>query len=281
MADLKESYHATAGGWRSFNTGNVIAYGVDDGEAPAGWRTIYSSTFQTDDGLWNARQETQSNDNSYNHPDNIVHSPGGLRVIGRRENRGGRPYTSGDYTGDSVVVPNYFRADVTATLPIEPGMWPAPLWFRPLNSPHGEIDLCETWPFDWPNRGGADFSVALHRDYSLSPRHVSSFLNYSMLSNYNPATTHTYTVIKTQNRIEFLCDGTRVYCWDGGTPSWNGTLRIGPLPEWYATYFEVPERIWYPRITLQIGGSEATEPDGSWMESEMIIHSLKIYELED
>ncbi len=278
MADLKETYQATTNGWRSFHTGNVIPY-QSGGNEPNGWTAIYSTTFQEDDGLWTARQETQSNDNSYNHPDNIVYSPQGLRVTGRREIRGGRPYTSGDYTGSNVVVPNYFRAEIVATLPVEPGMWPAPLWFRPLNSPHGEIDVCETWPFDWPNRGGAEFSVALHRDYSLTPRHVTSFLKYSMLPNPNPSATHTYTVIKTQNRIEFLCDGVRTYCWEG-TTSWNGTQRIGPLPEWYATYFEVPERTWYPRITLQVGGSEAAEPDPAWQESEMIVHSLKIYEQE-
>ena len=275
MADLKESYHATSGGWRSFNTGNVIPYG-DDGSDPDGWQIMYSSTFTSNDG-WVARQETQANDNSYNHPDNVEYGPGGLVIHGRREERGGRPYTSGDVTGQHIVVPNYFRAEVVATLPTDYGMWPAPLWFRPLNSPHGEIDVCETWPYTWP---AARFAVALHRDYSLSPRQVNAPLNYSMLPNPDPTAPHTYTVIKTQNRIEFLCDGVRAYCWEGTTP-WNGTQRIGPLPEWYADYFEVPERIWYPRVTLQIGGTETPEPNPEWQHSELIIHSLKIYEQEN
>lgn len=245
----------------------------------AGWKMLYSTEFETDDGLWTARQETQANDNSYNHPDNIVYGAEGLKVLGIREDRGGRPFTTGDLTGMGVVVPNYFRAEVTATLPTEPGMWPAPLWFRPLDSPHGEIDVCETWPYDWPNRGGPDFSVALHRDYSLSPRQVNASLKYDMLPNPDPAAPHTYVVIKTQNRIEFLCDGVRVYCYEGNTP-WDPVRRIGELPEWYATYFEVPGRTWYPRVTLQIGGDGNVDPDPSWQQSELVVHSLKIYEQE-
>lgn len=247
---------------------------------PPGWQLLYSTTFATNDG-WTLRQETQNNDNSYNHPDNVEFGPNGLTIIGRRENRGGRPYTSGDIQGLHVRVPNYFRAEIVATVPTDYGMWPAPLWFRPQDGyPHGEIDVCETWPHSWPT---ARYGVALHRDYSLTPRLASAYLDYSMLANADPAAEHTYTVVKTERRIEFLCDGVRAYCWENNTP-WSGANRIGSVPDWYDAYFETPEREWYPRINLQIGSgpdNQAPNPEETWMQSEINVRSLKIWAQED
>lgn len=257
------------GGWLLLDGG----FTPEPEPIPDGYQLLYSTDFANNADGWVARQETQSNDNSYNHPDNVSYGSRGMVITGRREDRGGRPFTSGDVTGQHIQVPNYFRADVTTTLPTASGMWPCPLWFRPLNSAHGEIDVCETWTdeFDPPR-----FSVAIHRDYSLTPRHVNAFLNYSMLPNPDPAAPHVYTVIKTPDRMEFLCDGVRAYCWEKGA-TWNGTTRIGDVPSWWDTYMEVPGLLWYPRITLQIGGTEVSDPPPDWTESEVVVHSLRIY----
>ena len=42
---------------------------------PAGWVSFYDSTFEKNDG-WTLRQETQSNDNSYNTPKNVLFGDG-------------------------------------------------------------------------------------------------------------------------------------------------------------------------------------------------------------
>lgn len=236
------------------------------------WSLIYESDLTTDDG-WTARQETQSNDNSYNHPDNVSFGARGMIVEGRREERGGRPFTTGDVLGQHITVPNYFRADVLATLPTDYGMWPCPLWLRPLNSNAGEIDLCETWTYDW-NGNPRSYST-IHDDYDNN-RHESGMLPYSALPNPDPAAPHTYTCIKTPGRMEFLIDGVRVYCWQSGA-SWNGTQRIGPTPTWWDGIFEVPGRTWYPRVTLQLGGPNSADPVPEWQRSEVVIHRLRLY----
>ena len=197
-----------------------------------------------------------------------------MTILGKREDRGGRPYTSGDVLGQHITVPNYFRAEVTATLPTEPGMWPAPLWFRPLNGADGEIDVCETWPYDWGSDPKA--YVTIWENYDTK-RKENAGLSYSALPNSDPAAPHTYTVEKTYRRIRFEIDGVLVY-------EWNQSNFNPTLASWYDSIYEVPGRTWYPRVTLQIGAGNAgtsnnnAEPDASWQESELVIHSLKIYE---
>lgn len=260
--------------WRSLADGETLP---DPGTAPVGWDPIYDTTFATNDG-WTLQTETQANDNSYNHPDNVIFGdPRGMVILGKRENRGGRPFTTGDALGRHVTVPNYFRADVTATLPTDYGMWPCPLWFRPLNSSVGEIDLCETWTYDWGTN--PRLYSTIWTDYEAPtppPRQQGASLPYSALANPDPGAPHTYTCIKTQGRIEFLADGVRVYCWQDGA-TYNATQKIGPPPTWYDATFEVANRTWYPRINLQLGGPNTDDPPPEWEQSEVVIHQLKIY----
>lgn len=265
MASLSTALR-TASGWLNLQSGTTYV------PAPSAWTSIYSTNFSVDDG-WTIKQETQSNDNSYNHPDNVEFGSRGLVIAGRREERGGRPFTTGDVLGRHITVPNYFAATCTVTLPTDYGMWPGALWFRPLNSPHGEVDMCETWTYDWPP---ARLWVSVHQDYSQTPRHVTAPLDYSMLPNPDPAAPHTYTVEKTPGRINFAVDGVRAYCWERGA-KWSGTLRIGPLPDWWDLHMEDPDKTWYPRACLQLGGPETPDPLPEWSESESIIHSMELY----
>lgn len=266
-----ETFIRVDGSWLPSESGDD---GSGGGPLPAGWRLLYDSDFSSNDG-WQARQETQSNDNSYNHPDNVEYESRGMVIHGRRENRGGRSYTSGDVTGQHIAVPNYFRAEVTATLPTESGMWPCPLWFRPLShGDDGEIDVCETWPYDWGSNPRMYSTIWENYD---TKRKENAGLSYSSLSNSDPAASHTYTVEKTHRRMRFECDGVLIYEWNDS--NFNPTLR-----SWYDSIYEIPGRTWYPRMTLQIGaGNQGTagnnaEPDPDWQHSEVVIHKLKIYE---
>jgi len=233
---------------------------------PAGWVTLYDSTFEKDDG-WEKRQETQSNDNSYNTPANVTFGDG-MTIIGRRETVGGRPYTTGDVLGRHIRVPNYFRAEVTATVPVDYGMWPCALWFRPLtHGDSGEIDVMETWPFDW--NGTPRLYSTVWENYTTK-RKENARLDYSKLPNPDPAAPHTYVVEKKAGSITFSVDGVTVYSWS--KPTMN--TRIA---SWYDSVYEIPGREWYPRITLQIGGPNAKEPTPEWQESRMVIHRLRIF----
>jgi hypothetical protein len=241
---------------------------------PAGWKVLYASRFEKDDG-WTEAQETQSNDNSFNAPANVKYGDG-MTLFARRETAGGRPYTSADILGRHVRTPNYFRAEVVATLPTEHGTWPCPLWFRPLtHGSDGEIDVCETWPFDWGNRPRAYATIWEKYTPARKSNNGPDGLLYSALPNPDPAARHTYVVVKTPGRIEFLIDGVRAYCWEAGA-TYSAAKRIAPLPSWYASIFEISGREWYPRITMQLGGTNAREPLADWQESRMVIHSLRI-----
>lgn len=234
---------------------------------PVGWVPLYDSSFEKNDG-WVARQETQSNDNSYNTPGNVSYGPEGMVILGKREALGKRPYTSGDVLGQHIRVPNYFRAEVTATVPIDYGMWPCALWFRPLtHGDSGEIDVMETWPFDW--NGTPRLYSTVWENYTTK-RKENARLDYSKLPNPDPAAPHTYVVEKTRGSIAFSVDGVTVYSWS--KPTMNARIA-----SWFDAVYEIPDRFWYPRVTLQVGGSSAGEPKPEWQESRMVIHRLRIF----
>lgn len=236
-------------------------------DVPEGWAVLYDSTFTVDDG-WEKRQETQSNDNSYNTPKNVEFGDRGMVLYSKRETLGGRPYTSADVLGRHIPTPNYFRAEVTATAPTAYGQWPCALWFRPLNGgDSGEIDVMETWPFDW--NGVPRMYSTIWENYTTK-RKENARLDYSKLPNPDPAAPHTYAVEKVKDRITFSVDGVTVYSWE--KPKMNATLR-----SWYDSVYEVAGREWYPRITMQVGGPNAKEPKPEWVQSEMVIHRLRIF----
>lgn len=256
---------------------------IADLEAPAGFKPFYSTDFATNDGF-SARTETQSNDGSYNHPDNVAYTPRGLVITGKREELGGRPFTTADVLGQHIAIPNYFRIDVEATLPTEYGMWPCPLWLRPANSNNGgngELDACETWTYDWGwNADKTAFSNArvystMWRDYTTKQKQ-NAMLPYSALPNPDPAGRHKYSIVKTPGRLEYLVDDVRVYCWETGK-TYSAANKIGPPPSWFNSVYEVAGQTWYPRFTLQIGGPHTADPLPSWAESELIIHKMRVY----
>jgi hypothetical protein len=93
------------------------------------WRPYYATRFQTLDG-WTAVRETRTNDNSVNLPDNVqpasLGDGTGLSIVARREPGFPRPHTSGELRSRDprIVLPNYFRAEVTGTIMDATGLWP-------------------------------------------------------------------------------------------------------------------------------------------------------------
>lgn len=274
--------------------GDTVLWGdaTPASSAPAGFTAFYSTDFSSNDGFspdsgYVSREETQANDNSYNTSANVSFGASGLTILGKRESMGGRPYTTGDVTGRHINMPNYFRVDVDATLPTDYGMWPCPLWLRPNNNNNGgngELDLCETWTYDWGwNAGKTAYTNAVShstmwRDYvTASPNNKTGApLAYSALPNPDPAARHTYTCIKTVGRLEYLIDGVRVYCWQAGA-TYNAGLKIGPPPTWYNSVYEVAGQTWYPRFTLQLGGANTDDPLPGWTQSAVVMHAMRIY----
>lgn len=252
---------------------------------PEGFVPFYSTNFATNDG-WTARQETQSNDDSYNTPDNVSYGSEGLIILGKRESRGGRDYTTGDVLGQHVDLPSYFYIEVDATLPTDYGMWTCPLWLRPNSvNNDGEIDLCETWTglWDWDGSyttySNAVAQTTIHRDYTTGNKDGGQ-LPYSVLPNPDAGARHTYACLKTEGRLEILVDGYRIRCWQRGASS-NPSQKLYPTPSWYDEIYEVPGKSWYPRVTLQIGGNWSPLPRPEWQESRIQIHALRAYVSEE
>lgn len=239
------------------------------------WRAYYSTRFRDLAG-WTPMRETQGNDNSVNLPDNVLPASfgdgTGLTLRGRREAGYPRPYTSGEIVGrDSrTKVPNYFRAEVTGTVPDAAGVWPCLLWFRPANHPDGEIDVMEYFGGLY---AGDDRRVAvtMHNEYGPTHRSVQRQVYWSQLPRSRITAMHRYTIEKTPGRVRVWVDDDTAHA-------------VNFYPDdaaWWDRIMENPRRTWWPRITLQVGEGAVTravgEPEPGWQESRMTVRSLRLW----
>ncbi len=231
-----------------------------------GWALDINEEFNTlDPNRWNVRDRTyNSNEDSYLLAANTRVRDGVLVIEGRRESAGGRQYTSGYVdTNRHYSVPNRFRAEIRARVPMQQGLWAAPLWFRPTDGSGGEIDLVETY-----GREAARPLVhqTIHTDYGA--QHRQSALTYPFARLGDPAGTgwHTYVVEKTPGRIVMTVDGVTTATWRSGDP------------DWFNKYYEAGKR-WNLRINMQIGGSYGGKPDAStdWSRATMAVDYLRTW----
>lgn len=225
----------------------------------------------SDPSRWTTETGQAANTSSYDIPENVSFGDDGLTVRGTRESRSSADYTSGDAKGLDIEIPNYARVEAVGSVPYGPGLWPALMWLRPLDSPHGEIDLMEVF--------GADPRVAatLHNEYGPAHRSLQGSSKWNLLPNSDPTGRHTYVMEKTPDRIVISVDGTVIL--DAGPDD------VRPGFDWDAT-FERPEATWYPRVTLQIG-CPVVEPDcgiglpaAGWGGGEVKLESLRIWKMD-
>jgi len=237
--------------------------------APAdveGWTLDLDEDFDDlDPARWNVRDRTyNSNEQSYLLADNAVVRDGALVIEGRPESAGGRAYTSGYLdTNRRYSLPDRFRAEVRARVPMEQGLWAAPLWFRPTDGSAGEIDLVET-----VGREAARPLVhqTIHTGYGAGHRQSALTFPYSRLG--DPAGTgwHTYLVEKTPGQIVMKVDGVTTATWRSDDP------------RWFDRFYEAGKR-WNLRINLQVGGSWGGLPDAStdWSQASMAVDYLRTW----
>jgi len=121
-------------------------------------------------------------------PENVTVSGGYLTITARRENYGGKQYTSARLRTKGLADFLYGRIEASMIIPDAGGVWPA-FWMLPTNSPYGgwaasgEIDIMEStnaadrvygtihYGDNWPNNassggsttmGGTDFGADFH-----------------------------------------------------------------------------------------------------------------------
>lgn len=227
--------------------------------AGSGWSQDLREDFATvDDRYWTLKDDDfSSNEDSFLRADNCTVDDAGadghaLRLQGKQETvrRWGQVW---DYTSCSATtegkysVPNYFRAEVRARVPMEQGMWAAPLWFRPSDGSGGEIDLVETLgrQADSPR-----VIHSIHTDYGSAHESASFDYPFARLGDPDGTGWHTYTIEKVPGRLTMWVDGVQTAEWSVDDP------------HWYAEYYEAGKR-WDLRINLQIGGDWSGAPDSS------------------
>lgn len=243
---------------------------------PPGWELHYETDFSDLSG-WQVRDETQSNDNSRNIPDNVlpgsVGSGEGLTILGKREPGYNRPFTSGEIHGvsDELVLPNYFRAEVVGRVTDESGIWPALLWFRPVNSDDGEIDVMEYMGGRPENDDRQRFAVTMHNEYGPTQDSAKGPIFIDKLDNDSVTGTHRYTIEKTPGQIKVWIDDDVEHA----------SVFSSSDKDWWNEIMEAPGRTWYPRITLQVGAGSGKavvpNPDASWSESSLEVDSLRVW----
>lgn len=214
-----------------------------------GWRAQLVEDFDAiSTSRWNVRDNTyNSNEASYLLATNTTTENGVLRIQAKHQSVGGRTYTSGSLDTDGkYTLPNYFRVEIKAKVPMEQGMWAAPVWFRPADGTGGEIDLIETYGKDADN---PLIVQTIHTDYTADHQQSARVTPYSRVGG-DPTAWHTYVIEKTPGTLVMWVDGVITATWTSGDPSW------------FDQYYEAGKR-WNLRVNLQIGGSWGGLPDAT------------------
>lgn len=222
----------------------------DDIEDIEGWTPSLNEEFTTlDASRWNVRTNTSnSNEDSYLLASNTTVSGGFLRIKAQNQSAGGRSYTSGYVdTNGKYAVPNYFRLELRAKVPMEQGMWAAPTWLRPADFSGGEIDLLETYGSEQSN---PKIHQTIHSDYGAGHQQSAKPTPFTAVGDSTGTQWHTYVLEKTPGAITMWTDGVKTASWSQGDPSW------------FDQYYEAGKS-WNIRVNLQVGGSWGGRPDGT------------------
>jgi hypothetical protein len=223
----------------------------------AGWKEDWTDNFNTiDTTRWAVKNNTYaSNENSYLLAKNVSIENGVLRVQAKNEAVGGKAYTSG-YIQSTYTLPNYFRVEFKSKLPIEQGMWPAPVWFRPSDSAGGaaEIDVIEAYG-KYAGRGYYTMHVGTNYDTD----HFQSQTIKPFTDDW-----HVWVIEKKPNLITITCDGVEVGRF-GPASTFNKvakTTTTYSAAKWNEA-FENASRKWTIRCNLQVGGTWGGLPDAT------------------
>ena len=216
---------------------------------------------------WSKRHESSnSNEDSYLLASNVRVRGGKLRIQARKQRVGGRHFTSGYVESNGKVeLPNYFKVRIRAKVPMEKGLWAAPIWFRPADYSGGEIDLIETYGSE--SRRPL-IHQTIHTDYGPAHKMSPKPTPFSRVGDRTGRKWHVYTVTKVPGRIIMSVDGVRTASWRRGNPGW------------FDRYYEAGKR-WSMRINLQVGGDYGGLPNHTtnWRpdRSAMLVDSIRVW----
>lgn len=217
--------------------------GVD----PANWE------FMIGDGTAYGNPGWGNNELQYytSRPENAVVSGGVLSIIARRENFGGREYTSARIRTLNRADFLYGRLEARIKLPSTTGIWPA-FWMLPTNSPYGgwaasgEIDIMESVNIATTIYGSIHFGGGWPNNTYLTCTKTNG-TNYSL-------DFHTYRIDWTPTYIRWYVDDV-AYCTRGSN-------------QWYSTAAPADDNAPFDHffhflLNVAVGGNFPGNPNGS------------------
>jgi hypothetical protein len=280
VAVLDDDDSPSTGGTQA-GAGQDSATTKDPHRASPNWRLARHFDFSANDGGWTDTGMGASRDSSISRLSQAQFGTGPqerwLTVTAQRASVSS-PIYSVDLLGRAYPVPNYFAVDLVYQLPdVGAGMWPAPLWLRPLETPadpkpEGEIDLVE-----WFGSRMLEFDEAAGsvHETPYGIMHHQESLPLPALAGSARRREHHVRFEKTPGVMTWYVDDMLAgslkrgeFDKDAGRGSWNAM-------------FENPKRKWYPRITYQVGpgadGDQAGNVPPGWRRSKMVIKRLDVY----
>lgn len=218
-------------------------------------------------------QQSHNNELQYytDRVENIAVEDGRLVITPRKENYGGKSYTSGRI--NSKFSWKYGKVDVRAKLPVGYGLWPA-IWMMPQDSVYGgwpksgEIDICEA-------RGEFPYQIASTIHYGDLPCCNNHYWESSGDLDIAGTTGayHVYSLEWTPTALVYLLDDVPYYTQDIDRV-------IGYMYEQKGQPFD---QLFHLILNIAIGGDYVNNPSQStnwnYPDAEMWVDYVRVYDL--
>ena len=207
-----------------------------------------------------------NNELQYYTNENTALVEGNLVIEAKKESRGNRQYTSSRIITKNNQSFQYGRVDIRANLPKGQGIWPA-LWMLGDNIDQvgwpacGEIDIMELIGGSGNGRDNTVHGTVHWRDDATGDR-AQFGGDYTLPNGIFNDQFHVFSIVWTQNRIEWLVDDVRYHAID--------TSPAG-LSEFRNSFFFI--------FNIAVGGNWPGNPDGSTVfPQRMIVDYIRVFQ---
>lgn len=227
-------------------------YELDDKLIDGKWKLKWNDEFDSneiDKSKWNVlkRKDNYNNELQFYTEDNVIQENGVLNIIGKKQQKKVKEYTSGLIDTRNKFAFKYGRIDIRAKNPEGKGLFPA-IWMMPNNSSkkYPEIDIMEMI-------GQEPFNIYGVVHYEEDGKYMRSFNNIK-LEDYSGY--HIYSFEWNDSNLKWYVDGNL----------------------FHSTNFGVSHEKMYIIINLAIGGNWPGDPNEKTIfPSGFIIDYVRVY----
>jgi beta-glucanase (GH16 family) len=203
-----------------------------------------------------------NNELQYYRAENATVADGRLTITAKKQEFGGRAYTSARMRTKGLADWTYGRFEMRAKLPIGQGIWPA-LWMLPTASPYG----------GWPVSGEIDILEYLGQDpdrifgtlHYGNPDQIFVGDSYTLPSGTFNDDFHTFALEWDEHEIRWFIDDIQYQC----NSHWISSGGPYPAP------FDQPFHL---LLNMAVGGNLAGDPDDSVFPQDLIVDYVRVYQ---